>query len=258
MSALQLKEFAKRASMAYSLSTSLKREKKGLDISRNSANRQILENTLLEATLISNTLPSDSESSAVDYAAAVTELARAYALHHEVDIVEQLFHKLPKNPKCMELDYIISQMAYLLADLSIKKGLIDKAGFIYRDYFPLKSSLGSELIRLDLAVLLVESYLEKDLLSRAKDLFFSYFQNDEIQFFCPVPNTQEKYAREEFSRILAKIAKSLFEYAQKDNNHDTIVEIEQQLEKCSETSIILELRLNNFRSLEKKIIGKGN
>lgn len=238
------------------MTASLAKEKRGVSSVYDYTNRQILDNTLKEAKKISDTVGGYPESTVVDFAQAVTELARAYALKFELGVVEQLFHKIPRQPRSEELDYILAQMAYLLADLSIKKGFLDKAASIYREHFPQEPCLGSELIRLDLASLLVNCYLDRDLLDRAKDLFFSYFQNNEIQYFCPVPEHLGKFARGEYTRLLTGIAQALYDYSHRNEHHDTLSQIERHLESCSELEMLLKLRLNHFRKLEKQIVGE--
>ncbi|MDR2340543.1 MAG: hypothetical protein LBF40_10515 [Deltaproteobacteria bacterium] len=234
MTFAHLKEFAKRASMAYELSLSNKEALNDANYRRDLVNNQILERALLEAHQLSETLTLYTESCVLEYALALMELTRAYALRSDLEMVELLFYRIPRVPRSLELDFVIAQTAFLHAELSIKNGMLDKACEIYYGHFPEASSLGPELIRLDLAGLLVESYLDRGELEKAKRLFYSYMPDDEIRFFCPVPADKDDYAREEFSRILQRIGESLLKYSERNQDTLTFSEIGTKLGKFAD------------------------
>jgi tetratricopeptide (TPR) repeat protein len=220
--ATYLKDFAKQASMAYDLSAAQAAEINDGNLRHDLFNRNILEKALTQAQRLSGEYIEYTETSALDYAMALMELARAYAIYSDLDQVGHLFAKIPRKPSTAELDFIVAETAYLLGELLLKQGQLDRATSIYEESFPVTPSLGPELIRLDLAALLISVFLEKGELENAKEMFFSYVPDNEINFFCPVPHEKLAYARVEFSRALSKIALKLINYAEKTQDLETL------------------------------------
>jgi tetratricopeptide (TPR) repeat protein len=225
-----LKEFSKRASMVYELSAAHGNPKKGSTASRDPYKALLLKRALSEARQLCETPVAYSESSTLEYAMALLELSRTFAIHNDTDKVEELYRKLPKEPRSDELDFINAEMAYVLADLLVKEGSLEKAASIFDDLFPGGSSFGAELIRLDLADLLVSNYLENDGLAKAKSLFFSYMPDNQAHPSLPYPADKHDYAREEYSRILAKMGESILKYSKERHDNETLMEIIVKLE----------------------------
>jgi hypothetical protein len=204
--------------MAYALSASLAAKERGGRAAPDRLTKSVLETALSESVKFSDTFIVKSESNALDYAGALLELSRACALRSDAETVEKLLRRIPCVPKTPELDFITAEAAYVLGDLAVRQGRLDKAESVYSGYFPRVPSLGSELIRLDLAAVLAREYLDRGEPAKAERLFLSYFKNREISFPCQVPPHSAEYASCEFSRILGEIAAGLREYTEKNPN----------------------------------------
>ncbi|MDR2197949.1 MAG: hypothetical protein LBR53_00535 [Deltaproteobacteria bacterium] len=230
----ELKKFAKKASLAYSLSASLAADAAYGPYADSFRNPPVLEKMLTEAKTISDAVEPCPESSALQYASALMELTRAYALVGNLEMVEELFQRLPDSPRSAELDFITAESAYAIGDLSLKRGFTEKALSVYREFFP--SSLGSELIRLDLAALLVDKFLEDGEPLKARELFLSYLPENGIEFFCRVHRSQENYAREEFSKTLLKIARKIADHARDAEDTGALDMVSLKLKNLSNVS----------------------
>ncbi|MDR1314817.1 MAG: hypothetical protein LBQ12_14290 [Deltaproteobacteria bacterium] len=197
----------------------------------------------------------------VEFASAVVDLMKAYACERRPEMVEKLFHRLPRFPRADDLDDRLSEGARIFSSAALDVGDLVTAEQACCDGFPDGHCFKTAAKRLEAAVLLIAKHLTLGDFRKALQFFRPFVPDMSNPSWAPKPTLGESWeeaeARKGFERRLSEAAAALFDHCERFQLFAEMSDLYDMVEKLGGADELAELRLAKSAALVRLAVETG-